>query len=81
MSSPSQFPPPGFDRLSREEQLDYIERLLNYASSGTQYAQIPDRHREILEERLAFYRELGFEGTPWDEFEQELDKEFFSEIT
>jgi hypothetical protein len=31
----------------------------------------------IMEERLAHYREFGFEGTPWEEFEQELDKEFF----
>ena len=79
----SQLPglPPGFDQLSREAQLDYIETLLNYVSSGKQYAEIPDSHREILEERLAYYREVGFEGTPWEEFQQELDKEFFSEIT
>ena len=77
MSSQLPIPPPGFDQLSREEQLDYIEGLLNYASSGKQYAEIPDWHREILEERMAYYREVGFEGTPWEEFKQELDKEFF----
>lgn len=77
MSSPLQFPPQGFDQLSREEQLDYIEGLLNYVTSGTRYVEIPEGHREILEERLAYYRENGFEGTPWEEFKEELDKEFF----
>ena len=75
MSSP--FPPPGFDQLSREEQLHYIEGLLNYVATGERYVQIPDSHREFLEERLAYYRENGFEGTPWEEFKEELDKEFF----
>ncbi len=77
MSSQQPFPPSGFDQLSREEQLDYIEGLLNYVASGERYVEIPDWHREILEKRLAQYRENGFEGTPWEEFEEELDKEFF----
>ena len=77
MSSQLPFPPPGFDGLPPEEQLDYIEGLLNYVSSGKRYADIPDCHREILEERLAYYRENGFVGTPWEEFQEELDREFF----
>jgi hypothetical protein len=77
MSSPLPFPPEGFAQLSREEQLYYIEGLLNYVATGERYVPIPDLHREILEERLARYRENGFPGTPWEEFEQELEKEFF----
>ena len=42
MSSPPPFPPPGFDELSREEQLDYIEGLLNYVTTGARYVEIPD---------------------------------------
>lgn len=70
MSSPLPFPPPGFDELTREEKLDYIEGLLNYVRSGARYVEIPDGHREILEERLAYYRANGFEGTPWEEFKE-----------
>ena len=77
MSSPLPFPPPGFDQLSSEEQLDYIEGLLNYVRTGARYAEMPDLHREFLEERLAYYRETGFEGTPWEDFKEELDREFF----
>lgn len=76
MSSPLPFPPPGFDQLSRPEQLDYIEKLLDYIRPDEKYVEIPEWHREILEEQLARYKAHGFEGTPWEEFEQELDKEF-----
>ena len=77
MSSPLPFPPSGFDQLSREEQLDYIEGLLNYVTSGARYVKIPDGHREVLKNDLAYYRDNGFEGTSWEEFREELDKEFF----
>jgi putative addiction module component (TIGR02574 family) len=76
MSSPSQFPPPGFDQLSYEEQLDYVEQLFDYVTSNAKYVEIPEWHRAILEERMARYRKIGFVGTPWEEFKQELDKEF-----
>jgi len=76
MSSPLPFPPPGFDQLSRTEQLEYVEKLLDHIKPPNEkYAEIPDWHREILEEAMARYRALGFEGTPWEEFEKELDKE------
>lgn len=38
------------------------------------YVEIPDWHREILDELLAKYRANGFEGTPLEEFEEEIDK-------
>jgi Putative addiction module component len=75
MSSPLQFPPPGFDDLSKEEQLTYVEGLLNYMR-GVDLAEIPKWHLEILEERLARYRANGFEGKSLEEFEQELADEF-----
>jgi len=40
--------------------------------SEEEFVDIPDWHREILEERMARYRTEGFEGRPWEEFEQEL---------
>lgn len=39
-----------------------------------QYVEIPDWHRELLNESLARYREVGMEGTPWEEIEKELDE-------
>lgn len=39
-----------------------------------QYVEIPEWHRELLKESLARYREVGMEGTPWDEVKKELDE-------
>ncbi|HET9477757.1 MAG TPA: addiction module protein [Pyrinomonadaceae bacterium] len=75
MSSPLPVPPSGFDALSRAEQLDYIEQLLNYVQSGAKYVDIPEWHREQLTELMARYREVGFEGTTWEDFQQELEQE------
>jgi hypothetical protein len=75
MISQIEFPPPGFDDLSKGEQLTYVEGLLNYMR-GVDLAPIPKRHLEILEERLARYRASGVKGRSWEEFEQELEDEF-----
>ena len=72
MSSPLPFPPPGFDQLSRDEQLEYAEKLSDYVTSDENYVEIPEWHREILEKAMARYEEVGMEGRPWAEVEQEL---------
>lgn len=35
---------------------------------------IPDWHKEILDERMAKYEREGFHGTPLEEFERELEE-------
>lgn len=46
-------PPPGFDQLSKEEQIEYLQELWNQVSSQESEVPVPDWHREILRERLA----------------------------
>ena len=81
MSSQLTVPPPGFDELSYEEQLDYVERLFDYVTSNAKYVEITDWHHKILEERMSRYRAVGVEGRTWNEFEKELKKEFGQELT
>ena len=38
-----------------------------------QYVEIPDWHRELIRESMARYREVGMEGSTWEEFKKELD--------
>lgn len=76
MSSQLPIPPPGFDELSREEQMEYVEDLLTYMSSrGEDFVEVPEWHRQILEERVARYGPGFDEGTSWEEFEKELIKD------
>lgn len=81
MSSPLPIPPPGFDQLSRVEQLDYIDEFLDYVTADAKVTEVPEWHLKILDERLARYREFGMEETTWEEFEQELHEEFFQTKT
>ena len=74
MSSKVPFPPPGFNELSLEDQIEYVQELWDKITSRpeSEPVKVPDWHLEIIEERLARYRENGMEGTPWEEFEKEL---------
>ena len=72
MSSEVPFPPPGFDELSIDEQIEYIGQLWNCVKSLPDDTPVPDWHMEIINERLARYEREGMEGTPLEEFEKEL---------
>ena len=80
MSSPLPVPPPGFDQLSRVEQLEYVDQFLDYVTADAECAEVPDWQRKILDERIAHYREFGMEETTWEEFEQELNKELEQQL-
>ena len=75
MSSPIALPPQGFESLSREEQLAYVEELATHISPPDE-DDIPEWHREILDARMAKYSAEGFEGITLEEFERELADEF-----
>jgi len=72
MSSKVPIPPPGFDELSTDDQIEYIQDLWDHITSDPKGVSIPDWHKEILEERLTRYSRNGMEGTTWEEFEKEL---------
>jgi len=72
MSSKIPFPPAGFDELSVEDQIEYVQELWDLITSRPEEVPVPDWHLEIIEERLARYRETGEEGRPCEEFEREI---------
>lgn len=57
MSSPLPIPPPGFDQLSRAEQLDYIDEFLDYVTAGAKVAEVPEWQLKILDRRGIFSNE------------------------
>jgi putative addiction module component (TIGR02574 family) len=72
MSSKVPLPPPGFDELSTDDQIEYLQDLWDCITSREDEVSIPDWHLEILEERLARYNTNGMEGTTLEDFEKEL---------
>jgi putative addiction module component (TIGR02574 family) len=53
MSQALPLPPPGFDALSVDEQIDYVQSLWDHIAARPEDVPVPDWHREILAERLA----------------------------
>ena len=68
MSSEKPIPRQGSYYLTPEE----CQEMFRGFTPGEWYVDIPDHHKEILEERIADYCRNGVHMTPWEEFEKEL---------
>jgi len=64
-------PPPEFDDRSPDDE---IEDDQEYVLAGPDKVRVPKWHLELLRERQARYERDGMVGTPWEEFEKELDE-------
>ena len=65
-------PPAGFDELSIEEQLDYVQTLWDRIAAHPDTIPIPDWHRRVFADRLAAYRNNPTEGRSWEEVRDEV---------
>lgn len=72
MARPLPLPPPGFDDLSVEEKLDYVQSLWDRIVAHPDEVPVPDWHREIIEDRLAAHRADPGTARPWSEVRAEL---------
>ena len=75
MSQTIELPPAGFDSLSVEEQIDYLQSLWERIAAQPEQVPIPAWHTEVLAERLAALNKSSDEGKSWDDFDRELTKE------
>jgi putative addiction module component len=83
MSEKPPFPPPGFEELSADEQIDYLNALWELIVSKPDAVKVPDWHLEIAEERLRRLESGVDEGIPAEEVDKKLDeleKEFEKEL-
>src|SRR5256885_14364412 len=72
MSQALPLPPAGFDALSVDEQIDYVQSLWDHIAAKPERVPVPDWHREILTERLATHHADNDQGKNWEEFEKDL---------
>ena len=72
MSAPA-MPPPGFDDLSPEEKIAYVEALWNRIVANEDDVPVPDWHREVLSRRLKELRD-GVESKPWSDVRAEIQE-------
>jgi putative addiction module component (TIGR02574 family) len=78
MSQALPLPPPGFDALTVDEQIDYLQSLWDRIAAHPEQVPVPAWHREIIAERLADFRTTPDEGKTWEQFDRELIAELQS---
>ena len=74
MANTLPLPPPGFDELDIDAQIDYVQALWDRIAAKADLVPVPDWHRAILDERLADLDANPDAGRPWEEVRTELLK-------
>jgi putative addiction module component (TIGR02574 family) len=72
MAQPLTVPPPGFDDLPVEDQIDYVRALWERIAATPDRVPVPDSHKAILDERLADLEEHPEDAVPWQQVRDEL---------
>ena len=72
MSEPLHVPPPGFDDLSVEDQIDYLQSLWDRVTATADEVPVPDWHRKIIDKRLAEFRSDPDSALTWETARDEI---------
>lgn len=73
MSEPIPTPPPGFDELTVDERIDFVQFLWDRIAATPEQVPVPDWHRRIIRERLASYRTSPDAGRSWTDARTEIE--------
>ena len=74
MAANLQLPPPGFDDLSPDDQIDYVQSLWDRIVAKPDQVPIPDWHRQVIRQRMTDQEASPSEGQPWEEVQNEIRK-------
>ena len=75
MSEALPIPPPGFDALSIDDKIDYVQWLWDRIAARPEDVPVPDWHREIISERLARIETARTKAKRGEEVEREITAE------
>lgn len=73
MATPLQNPPPGFDELPLDQQIDYIQALWDRIAEHAGQAHLHDWQQALLQERLDAHDRAPADARPWDEVLDRLE--------
>jgi putative addiction module component (TIGR02574 family) len=76
MPKPVPLPPPGFDELSVDEKIGYLQSLWDRIAATPQTIPVPDWHREVLDERLKDLETDPGAGDSRERVQERLRKKF-----
>ena len=75
MAKPVPLPPPGFDELSPEEQLRYLQSLWERVSVNPERLPVPEWHRSVLTDRVAEHEVSPDDVVPWPEARANIERD------
>ncbi len=67
-------PPPGFDDLSVEEQIDLVQSLWDRIAATPEQIPVPEWHRRIIRERLEAYQANPTAGRRWTDVRTDIER-------
>lgn len=62
--------PPGFEQLTKEQQIDYVQQLWDVILTTADEVPVPEWHLEIVRQRIA--SQATAQLNPWNEAKQRL---------
>jgi putative addiction module component (TIGR02574 family) len=74
MGQPLTVPPPGFDDLPVDEQIDYVQALWSRIGKAQRSIPSPEWHLKLVRERLAAHRADPDRGRPWSEVRRDIEE-------
>ena len=74
MSKMVPIPPPGFDDLSVDERIDFVQSLWDRIAATSEQVPVPEWHREIIRERLAAYHASHSAGRLWTDVRTDIER-------
>ena len=72
MARPLPNPPPGFDDLSVDEQIEYLQSLWDRVAADADKVPVPAWHAEIIRKRVAELEADPDNAVPWDQAREEI---------
>jgi putative addiction module component (TIGR02574 family) len=72
MASQLPLPPPGFDDLTPDDQIEYVQSLWDRIAAKPEQVPVPEWHREVIRQRMADHEGSPAEGRPWDNVREEI---------
>ena len=74
MSKMVPIPPPGFDDLPVDEQIDFVQSLWDRIAATAEQVPVPEWHRQIIRERLASYNADPGAGRLWTDVRTDIER-------
>jgi putative addiction module component (TIGR02574 family) len=68
--------PPGFDEMSREEQIAYAQKLWEYIAPRPEEVPVPSWQIEAVRERIRQHRQNPSTTSSWEDVRERMTSKF-----